>query len=94
MTDGGALTLSEMQRYDDISLEDFLNSEASSNPSDVIGCIFWLKKADQIQRYQRHGPNKAAYNHPCLVVDLIPGSVDEVRMCRICIVSGLNSIAV
>ena len=89
MVDGGALTLSKMQRYDHISLEEFLSLEASPNLNDLIGCIFWLRAANQVQRHPRSGPNKDAYNHPCLIVDLVPGRVGEVQVFRICIVSDL-----
>ena len=93
MANGAPLTLSEMQRIDHISIKEYLNLEANPNLNDLIGCIFWLRAADQVQRHLRCGPNTKAFNHPCIVVDVVPGRVGEVQMFRICIVSDLVSVA-
>ena len=91
MADGRTLTLAEMQRYDHISLGELLSLETNVNLNELIGCIFWLRAANPIQRHTRSGPNKDAYDHPCLVVDVMPGRVGEVQRFRICIVSDSGS---
>ena len=85
MADGVALSLS--YALNNTTFEQIPSLADTASLRELGGCIFWLKAADQTQRHLKYGLSKDAYNHPCLIVDIIPGLTNEVRGVKICIVS-------